>query len=499
MEFESLRTTLFHIFHRMENPGRNEPCHCGSGKKYKKCCLQKDIETHGRKALDFSYESHLAMRRAVTDKLDRIITQHATKEEIQAYADFYWDTPLLDDGELERLRKDEVSFTALSNQMLASLSDAFVLKGQSPARFALRQTPDRFSQAEREFLQAYEDARMTYFQAREFFPETGRLVVEDLFDGKRFTIFDKSASTTGRLYDILCGRLAPIPSKDGFAFESLGGSIIPPREKDRLLEALEFLRADERLDPVPEQPLHGFLEANPIVFYWVDLWIWHATRFPPMPRLATSDGEELVSIQARFSTPDSGLLASALERQRNFRMDEEKGGRIFTWLNAKGMAMGTLRIRKGSNELHLDTNSRERFKKWEKKLKSLGEITFLGKKEESSASMLSKAMRKGPSGNAEEGKSRKIPPQGGLKDADFSAIFPQVKEMMISRWISEPVPALGGLTPIKASKSPSGRKRLNELLEEFENSNARLPADRQTMVVMDVDELRKRLGMEEDS
>lgn len=22
--------------------GRNEPCHCGSGKKFKHCCLQKD-------------------------------------------------------------------------------------------------------------------------------------------------------------------------------------------------------------------------------------------------------------------------------------------------------------------------------------------------------------------------------------------------------------------------------------------------------------------------
>ena len=22
--------------------GRNEPCHCGSGKKYKKCCMAED-------------------------------------------------------------------------------------------------------------------------------------------------------------------------------------------------------------------------------------------------------------------------------------------------------------------------------------------------------------------------------------------------------------------------------------------------------------------------
>ena len=28
----------------MPNLGRNEPCHCGSGKKYKKCCLEKDTE-----------------------------------------------------------------------------------------------------------------------------------------------------------------------------------------------------------------------------------------------------------------------------------------------------------------------------------------------------------------------------------------------------------------------------------------------------------------------
>jgi hypothetical protein len=161
------------------------------------------------------------------------------------------------------------------------------------------------------------------------------------------------------------------------------------------------------------------------------------------------------------------------------------------------MVMGTLRIKKGSNELRLETNSRERFKKWEKKLKSLGEIIFLGKKEESSASMLSKAMNKGPSGTTEKDNSQRMPAKGGLKDADFSAIFPQVKEMMLSRWISEPVPALGGITPIQASKSISGRKRLNELFGEFENSNARLPTDRQAMIVMDVDELRKRLGMEE--
>lgn len=30
---------------RVRMPGRNEPCPCGSGKKYKKCCEKKEAVT----------------------------------------------------------------------------------------------------------------------------------------------------------------------------------------------------------------------------------------------------------------------------------------------------------------------------------------------------------------------------------------------------------------------------------------------------------------------
>jgi hypothetical protein len=32
------------ITKKPKHPGRNDLCHCNSGKKYKKCCLDKDIE-----------------------------------------------------------------------------------------------------------------------------------------------------------------------------------------------------------------------------------------------------------------------------------------------------------------------------------------------------------------------------------------------------------------------------------------------------------------------
>lgn len=47
-EVSSLADTVESVEVRMRKLGRNEPCHCGSGKKYKKCCLEKDMEATGR-------------------------------------------------------------------------------------------------------------------------------------------------------------------------------------------------------------------------------------------------------------------------------------------------------------------------------------------------------------------------------------------------------------------------------------------------------------------
>jgi len=48
------RTKSFSGGHRLTEeeihatlPGRNEPCHCGSGIKYKKCCLRNGGKNHG--------------------------------------------------------------------------------------------------------------------------------------------------------------------------------------------------------------------------------------------------------------------------------------------------------------------------------------------------------------------------------------------------------------------------------------------------------------------
>ena len=62
-------------------PGRNDPCPCGSGKKYKKCCLDKDFEKTG--------SDDSLMKKLITEILE--FAQKKLNHLISDAYSFYWD------------------------------------------------------------------------------------------------------------------------------------------------------------------------------------------------------------------------------------------------------------------------------------------------------------------------------------------------------------------------------------------------------------------------
>jgi len=61
----------------------------------------------------------------------------------------------------------------------------------------------------------------------------------------------------------------------------------------------------------------------------------------------------------------------------------------------------------------------------------------------------------------------------------------------MTAWLDDEIPALGGLTPRAAARSPRSRAALETLLKELDQSEARLPAAER----IDVSRLRNELGM----
>jgi len=66
---------------------------------------------------------------------------------------------------------------------------------------------------------------------------------------------------------------------------------------------------------------------------------------------------------------------------------------------------------------------------------------------------------------------------------------------MQERWLTQSIPALGGLTPQQAAETHAGRELLEALLDDFAIRNKQLKASGSDMECFDVEELRARLGM----
>ncbi|MFO7896085.1 MAG: SEC-C metal-binding domain-containing protein, partial [Candidatus Cloacimonadales bacterium] len=73
----------------MAKIGRNEPCPCGSGKKYKKCCLNKNQEL----STEFIFRKSREIDLEIIDKLRHFVGQHFGPEIIHlAWQDFSGDS-----------------------------------------------------------------------------------------------------------------------------------------------------------------------------------------------------------------------------------------------------------------------------------------------------------------------------------------------------------------------------------------------------------------------
>jgi tetratricopeptide (TPR) repeat protein len=79
-------------------PGRNEPCHCGSGNKYKKCCLAKDeaaerdslVKAHAQRdqpAVAHRHERAAAHTLSVDELMAEVAARLGMAEEEDAYED----------------------------------------------------------------------------------------------------------------------------------------------------------------------------------------------------------------------------------------------------------------------------------------------------------------------------------------------------------------------------------------------------------------------------
>ncbi len=455
--------------------GRNDPCPCGSGKKFKKC--------HGTLSLSTSVPPPEVARANALKALDMEMTGRLVRfanarfgpawlaVAVSAYLDPAGTEPT--DAEMG------IGLTG-AIQFVPAGAD-----GRSLAGLWREDQGQRLSRDTRLLLDAYDASWLSLWEVSEVTPGVGALMTDLLTHQQRFA-YDVSASKSLTQFDVL---LANVLECDGVSF--FGGAHTQPL-RPRSGEAVA--QDARRICRVRTRPVSvARLRDLSIHRALIDRWRWEVDLMlnRPAPVMQNTDGDPLLlttddfELTAPFSDvvdrlrslPDSE--ASDFDaREAVFVLTKSGNATHRSWDNT---IVG--RVVVTGRRLRIETNSTRRANALRTSVEAhlQGMVRFHMRQETNTSALIESARAGGHKRGAEE---RYVMPPEAV------AAVRQFREQHMTAWLDDSIPALDGLTPRHAATLPRMRHSLDALLKEFDQSEARLPVEER----IDIRRVRVALG-----
>jgi hypothetical protein len=199
----------------MSNVGRNEPCPCGSGEKYKRCCLPY-------------YEESINVEEK---KITALLT--LGQYSFSRYREFFIDTlgkfnmkELSSIEEFEDLLMEDDSIYPLD----WFIFNEYVSKGKTLLELFLEE--GHATSEQKEFLKNWRSTYWSFYKVKEVIPEVNRIDLFDLFLNKEYKVFDPNVEDLNvKEGEIALTRLIPYK---GFYILGFIFSVYREREQEEL-------------------------------------------------------------------------------------------------------------------------------------------------------------------------------------------------------------------------------------------------------------------------
>ena len=243
----------------MQTLRRNDRCSCGSGKKYKHCCLNKE----GTQSVsDWSQAVPRAIKWLMAEH------PHAVREALDN--GFFGS---LDENEGKILHAHESWETALINALDWLLAEGTITVEGSERRVSelLLEGGPRFSAQQRQWIERVAATPLRLYEVAEMTP--GRsMSLKDVLLPERLPVLvrEKNGSKEVVQFDLIATRIVPV--EDHFV---LSGSVylIPQRHGLELIEKLRKHLDDLALDSPEAKQVIGTIISN----YWLRLLLLFIT------------------------------------------------------------------------------------------------------------------------------------------------------------------------------------------------------------------------------
>jgi hypothetical protein len=431
----------------METPGRNEPCRCGSGKKWKRCCLPKS------EPIAFTREERIS----AWTKLDHFIGDELDDEEDAAWEELWgrW---------ADRLDELGDDFAALGDRIceLWFTCDRRLDEGDLVVDRFLDDRAADLSTGEKAYLRTLRASSMRLYEVEDSRPGES-LTLRDLLEGDRVTVHERLGSRSLLRHEWIAARVVATGASGRPEIEGLVAiaDLYHQTVRDQLRGA-----RDGHLKKNAGASIESFYKMTPPFF--VDAWAGSIID-PAVPRLSNTDGEELVLTRVLFDVLEAPALVAALDQTDGLERDHADED-LWHWSgkNGKGdlINLGLLKLRERT--LELEANSVARGTRGRALVESVagGAVRHHGTTHEDLQRAVKERLR---SGRAAPGPER----------AD--AIPFEVQEALVldrqaryyRGWLDEPNPALSDRTPRVAAQTAALRSKLVELLSGLDRTYQR--------------------------
>lgn len=456
-------------------PGRNDPCPCGSGRKYKKC-HGDPVTLAAAKTVALSPSEIIAGKR---DRLMVAIVRFATRHGGEDWIPYAFATYV--DEWYDQLPRDEVQ-TALPWALFHFPEEA---TGLSMAELYRDSGMRRLEEDLPALLDAEIAAHYSIWEVIATTPGVG-LQMKD-----RLTGLERFVSDTSTSHDVvpLDTMLARIVDYDGVStFSGIFPSPLPPFAADAVVtEMKRVFRVRTR--PVSLEKLRDPEHQLGLLDVWRSMFDDEDTE--ALPSVVTAEGDALTFVTDRydFDTKNTARIIDGLMSIPGADAPPGEEVRSIVLVRQDGVGRTSSRpsvlavIEFVKSRLEVSTMSIERANASRTLIESaLGPLVRYRIREEATAAA---AM------NPEITPPRPSLAQDKAPSVDELEMMRQFREQYMLDWLDMPIPALGDRTPREAAADKKQHKALDLLLREIENRENRLPIAERS----DIHQIRRTLGM----
>lgn len=482
----------------MSNLGRNDPCPCGSGKKYKKCCLATN------EASDFEYRR----QHNVEADLVRRITDYAFGLHDLGTFEGAWHE-FNDDDDIEMIAPDSPMMALFMPWFLfswmfdAGEEEAEEFEPTTNAMSFVSLYAEELNKDELTFLESADQALYSLCEVVESKPGIG-MVLRDLLMNTEYEVLERSASRTLHAGHIIyCATMEISNIKSNLA---TGPYALRPTTKSEVLALRKEILRVSKKRKFTDELLIAF-EADIRTLY-----LNHVYEMLSPPRLVNTDQDpmlfqkvyfELSSVDEAFhllkdlasdSTEEDLLKDASFEDDKIVSVEIPWTGGTDKARKAHGGAILLALLKLSERQLVVEVNSTARAEKIRKIVEErLGNLvrykaTLLEPLDGAIDEMWEEAKHKGHSTRNEVQTPSAIDPD----DPDVRQLMETLATHHWATWFDLPIPALNNMTPRAAARSAKGRSLLESLLQEYEINNER--ADEFNRA--DIPAIRRELGLQ---